>query len=686
MKKSTFSKNWPKWALQWGTLAAIVFFLSGLATKIFTNMEAADPEKLCPMGGLEAFGTYISRGSLPCSMSSLQILMGLVLAAGVILFSKLFCAYLCPVGTIEDLLMKLRGATGIKSLEIRQGSIVDKILRAVKYGLLFWIFYMTTTASELFCKNLDPYYAVATGFKGEITLWMSIVTVSIVLLLGLFIKRFWCKYICPLGAASNSFKFWLPMLALVVVWVIAGKFVEIPFWVLLAAWCVLAWVLEAFCGKSKLHTLSVIRDEKTCGGHCYSCQKACPYNIDVPSFGKKVTSVDCTLCGECVAACPMKALKVGVCADTKETTEEKKSCSFSKFIPAILAVVLTIAAVIAGNKFELPTIDVTWGVEEGMKLETLKIEGLKTVKCYGSSMAFKAKMEQVRGVHGVKTYVGSHTVVISYDPARTNEDILKEAIFEPSHFRVNSPDPKELSELKFVTIRTEKMTSKVDLNMLGLQFRVSGKKIYGLESEYACPLIVRVYMDPEEQLDEDWFRETVNKKTLEMPIHGGQTKTTDVDFEFVRLEKGEGKIGIKEYLTGMLDPFKAEYKGEYAQGDSTIIRNRAEVYAGKPQYIYEIANQNYEKPIVMRSLPFLSNHISREEGVIGTYLQLNKDLVPSIMIRFAEPMTAEKIWEMITLDTWTITYKKDDVREEPARLKFENPGVCYEYVEEPEAE
>ncbi|MBQ0143943.1 MAG: hypothetical protein KBS78_02030 [Bacteroidales bacterium] len=56
------------------------------------------------------------------------------------------------------------------------------------------------------------------------------------------------------------------------------------------------------------------------------------------------------------------------------------------------------------------------------------------------------------------------------------------------------------------------------------------------------------------------------------------------------------------------------------------------------------------------------------------------------MIRFAEPMTAEKIWEMITLDTWTITYKKDDVREEPARLKFENPGVCYEYVEEPEAE
>ena len=86
--------NWPRIILQWGTLAALVFFLTGLASKLFGS-DPADPEALCPMGGLQALATFFVKGSLPCSMSSAQILMGLALAAAVILFSKLFCGYLC---------------------------------------------------------------------------------------------------------------------------------------------------------------------------------------------------------------------------------------------------------------------------------------------------------------------------------------------------------------------------------------------------------------------------------------------------------------------------------------------------------------------------------------------------------------------------------------------------------------
>lgn len=48
-------------------------------------------------------------------------------------------------------------------------SIADKLLRVVKYVLLFTILYFTLSSSELFCKKLDPFYAVA-GFKGEIVL------------------------------------------------------------------------------------------------------------------------------------------------------------------------------------------------------------------------------------------------------------------------------------------------------------------------------------------------------------------------------------------------------------------------------------------------------------------------------------------------------------------------------------
>ena len=467
-KKSTIRSNWPKWVLQWGILAALILFLTGIAAKVFPALEKADPETYCPMGGLEAFVTYLTRGSLPCTMNSAQILMGLALAAAVILFSKLFCSYICPIGTIEDLMVKLRNITGLNAINIRNGSVADRILRIVKYVLLFWIFYMTATASELFCKNLDPYYAVATGFKGEITLWMSVTTVTLVLLGGLLVSRFWCRYICPLGAASNSLKFWIPMLVLVAIWWLLGLIgVQISWWLLMGAWCLLGWALEAFHSKPKFQLTSVVRDSAKCGKTCMSCQKNCPYNINVASMDR-VAHVDCTLCGECVAACPHKALSIGVCG---------RSVKHGKFIPAAITVIMVALAMVLGSRFELPTIDESWGIEEGMKLESVRIEGLKTVKCFGSSMAFKAKMEKVAGVHGVKTYVGSHSVVIKYDPKVISADKLQEQVFEPSHFRIWSPDPTKVSELKVVTIRTEKMTSKLDLNYLGLQMRTTGKSI-----------------------------------------------------------------------------------------------------------------------------------------------------------------------------------------------------------------
>ena len=43
-KKSTFKSNWPKYLLQWGVLALLVFFLSGLASLVFTDMNAPDPK------------------------------------------------------------------------------------------------------------------------------------------------------------------------------------------------------------------------------------------------------------------------------------------------------------------------------------------------------------------------------------------------------------------------------------------------------------------------------------------------------------------------------------------------------------------------------------------------------------------------------------------------------------------
>lgn len=402
--------------------------------------------------------------------------------------------------------------------------------------------------------------------------------------------------------------------------------------------------------------------------------KKCPYHIDIKScVNGKVDSVDCTLCGECVAACTTGALKVGVSGKCKG--------GFWKFVPAILTVALIAFGMWAGGKFELPTIDMTWGMEvvaedgtvtplvDAQTLETTTIEGLRSVKCYGSSMTFKAKLEKIAGVHGVKTYVRKHTADILYDPAKITPEQIQEAIYVPSKFRVGTPDHNVIDSLKVVTIRTEGMYDKLDINYLGLQMRNTGKKIYGLETEFACPLIVRVYMDPSEELDRKWFKDIVEMEVLQMPVHGGGVNEIEIDYHFVKMEDEVSYVSTVDFLKKMFSPFKAQFK------------SRVEENQGKNQFIYEIANPNYEKPVYLRYMPYLSNHLSKHEGIIGVYLNLNKDLVPAIQVRYAEPMTAEKVWELMTMDTWTITYSSGDVREESAKIGFEVPGTEYPYSE-----
>ena len=667
-RKSIIIKNWPKYLLQWGILIALIVFMTG----IIPSKEAVDPETYCPMGGLQALATYLAKGSLPCSMSSVQVMMGIALVAAIVLFSKLFCAYICPIGTVQDLLGKLRGAMHFKGIKVRNGSVADKILRIVKYALLFWIFYMTVNASELFCKNLDPYYAIATGFKGEITLWMSITTISLVVLGSFLIDMFWCRYLCPLGAISNSLKFWLWIGVLFGVYYVADVLgADIPWAVLLGGFCILGYLLEIFHSKPKMQLLYMMKDNAACN-NCGLCMKKCPYHIDIKSCRNgRIESVDCTLCGDCAAVCSTGALNVNVRRNGKGKAW--------KIVPAVLTVVLIAFGIWAGGRFELPTIDVEWGIEnvaedgtvtqlvDPATLKTLQMDGLRSIKCYGSSMTFKAKLQKIAGIHGVRTYVNRHSADILYDPAKITPEQIQEAIYQPSKFRVNTPDHTAVDSLKVLTIRTEGMYDKMDINYLGLQMRMTGKKIYGLETEFACPLIVRVYADPSEDLSEDWFEEIVEMEKLQMPVHGGGTKDIEVDYEFVKMEDGFSMISTKDFVRNMFSPFRVQWK------------SRIEEAGDKQQYVYEIADRNYEKPIILRNMPFLSNHLSRHDGVIGVYLDLNEDLMPCIQIRFAEPMTGDKIWELITMETWTITYKKDDVREEGAKLAFKTPGTVKPY-------
>lgn len=628
-KRSSIISNWPKYVLQWGVLVALILFLTGL----IPGETAADPEAYCPMGGLQAFATYLAQNSLPCSMSSLQVMMGLALVAAVVLFSKLFCGYLCPLGTVQDIIKRLRVKFRIKSIKIANGSAIDKILRIIKYALLFLIFYMTVEESELFCKNLDPYYAVATGFQGEITLWMSIVSICVLVIGSLVVDMFWCRYLCPLGAISNSLKFWVWIGVLFGIYYAANVIgAGIPWAVLLGAFCIIGYLLEVFNAKPKYQILHVLKNESACN-NCGLCQKMCPYHIDLRTFHNgKINHVDCTLCGECVAACANKALNVGI--------KENKVGKFRKVVPALLAVALTLFGIWAGGKIELPTIDMKWNTEDvaSENLQTTTFDNLRTLKCYGSAMTFKAKMEKVPGVHGVKVFVTRQSADILYNAEATSPEKIREAIYIPSRCKVQQLDPSVTTSFKTVVIRTEGMYEKGDLDNLGAMLKETGRKIYWLESEFACPLIVRVIMDAGENLDEDWFEEIVEK-----------------EYDFVKMEDEVIRTNASEYISRSFKPFKVE------------IQSRIEKYGNWKQNWYEISDLSFDN--IDSAMPFLSNYLTQQSSILGVYLELNADLVPTIRIRYVDPMTEDKIKELLARDTWTIS-NKGELKETKAKIAF----------------
>jgi polyferredoxin len=642
MKK--FKKNWLRHLLQWGTLLAIIIFL----TKVFGN-KTADPESYCPMGGLESLSTYLVSGSLACSMSMAQIMMGIVLALTVILFSKLFCGYLCPLGWATEYLGKLRAKMKIKEIVIKNGSVLDRILRLVKYALLFILFYFTITNSELFCKNLDPYYAIATGFKGEITLWMAITAIALLVLGSFFIKMFWCKYICPLGAISNIFKFTITFVVLVGIYAILGiSGLSISWVYLLAATCLIGYVWESFYLESKVFPLlKVHRNTETCN-NCGLCAKKCPYSIDVDKV-ETVKHVDCTLCGECVASCNQGALTFG----------KKKGL---RWLPAILTIILLAAAFFLGKMWELPTIDVTWADQSKIEqLQKTEIEGLHSVKCYGSSMAFKAQLEKVPGVYGVATYVKKHKAIILYDPSETNPDKIKEAIYTPGKFKIATPPVG--AQIKVITIYTEKMYDKMDPNYLGMQFRLTKKGYYGLETEYSCPLTVRLYMDVNEPVDESFIKSIVEMKELAMPAHDGETNIIKVDYKYEGMSDQIDTISRREFLERQMYKFDKTFKDNY------------EKWGGKDEAVYEIVYENLDKPIITRYIPYLASHLSMIDGFLGLAVVLNDNEDYAFRITYSKAvLDDDKIWAALTQPKWKVKSKDGEISETDPKFSFETKG------------
>ncbi|MHC1683101.1 MAG: FMN-binding protein [Clostridiaceae bacterium] len=213
-----------------------------------------------------------------------SVLIGVTLILG-----PVFCGWICPFGTLQDVFARLGAKLGIKKLVMP--AILKKILVFSRYTLLI-ITILISTDFIFTLLSLDPRANITTLLGGKMLIVAGWIIIFVFLAISMFFERPFCNYLCIEGAK--------------------------------------------FGVLSTLRPLTIVRNKETCVG-CNKCNKACPMNIDISSYGQ-VRSPQCINCLECIVACPVKnTLKVGL----TPVIEPHKKIAVVSIAAAFLIVVYT---------------------------------------------------------------------------------------------------------------------------------------------------------------------------------------------------------------------------------------------------------------------------------------------------------------------------------------------------------
>jgi NosR/NirI family transcriptional regulator, nitrite reductase regulator len=121
-------------------------------------------------------------------------------ALGLLFWGRgVFCGWLCPFGALHELTNKAAKAMGVRQIEVPFA--VQERLWAIKYTLFMAILGLSFYSMEhaLVLAEVEPFKtAISMRFMRD---WPFVLFVVAILGAGLFIERFYCRYLCPLGAA-----------------------------------------------------------------------------------------------------------------------------------------------------------------------------------------------------------------------------------------------------------------------------------------------------------------------------------------------------------------------------------------------------------------------------------------------------------------------------------------------------
>lgn len=114
----------------------------------------------------------------------------------------LFCGWLCPFGSLSELLFKLGGLVGLKRFQRALPKALHDKLKWIKYGVFFGLLVVS-----VFSMGWAEMLAEVEPFKTTFLVgwfqrsWPYTLFAGWLLGISIFVERPFCKYLCPLGAS-----------------------------------------------------------------------------------------------------------------------------------------------------------------------------------------------------------------------------------------------------------------------------------------------------------------------------------------------------------------------------------------------------------------------------------------------------------------------------------------------------